>query len=91
MSDPAAPAPEDDEKANYGMQAHSRIDRIEGIGHHKGKRLTVGCVLWFFFCALDGYLLAASKRGNVSSMKEVLDQHRSECNIDVQVREGEIC
>jgi hypothetical protein len=28
--------------------------------------------------ATDGYLLAAAKRGNTASMKEVLDEHKSE-------------
>eukprot|EP01108_Squamamoeba_japonica_P000540 TRINITY_DN1180_c0_g1_i2.p1 TRINITY_DN1180_c0_g1~~TRINITY_DN1180_c0_g1_i2.p1 ORF type:complete len:184 (-),score=25.75 TRINITY_DN1180_c0_g1_i2:26-577(-) len=32
----------------------------------------------------DGYLLAASKRGNVASMEEVLRDHRQEVNIDCQ-------
>jgi hypothetical protein len=53
----------------------------------KPKQNKPSIVIFIFLVFFsDGYLFAASKRGNVSSMKEVLEQHRHECNIDVQVR-----
>lgn len=45
----------------------------------------LGALCCFLSQRADGYLLAAAKRGNVASMKEVLDEHKGE------VSERDLC